>query len=65
MTNLMKVMEHTGSDFTDTFRILGKIQSSSENKETIIRYLVNISGSIKFHDKKNYEGYGASLMRKL
>ena len=58
-------MEKAGADYTDAFRILGEVKTDSSNFEQIIQKLIKVSGSIKFHNKKNYEGYAAILMNKL
>lgn len=45
-------MAQTGSDFTDTFRILGQFQTSTDNTAETIEKLVAIAAPLKLLEKK-------------
>lgn len=45
-------MAQTGSDFTDTFRILGQFQTSADNTLATIEKLAAISAPMKLLEKK-------------
>lgn len=58
-------MGTTGSDFTDTFRILGKVKSDGSNKKTIVEELVEICAPLKLLTKKNQPKYSATEIKKI
>lgn len=62
---LFETMAKTASDFTDTFRILGKVKADQSNKEEIVNYLVSISAGLKYLDKQNKPKYSQEQVMKL
>jgi uncharacterized protein YdiU (UPF0061 family) len=52
ITELFELMTQTGSDFTDTFRILGQFSTSSDNTSTTVDKLVAIGAPLKLLEKK-------------
>jgi uncharacterized protein YdiU (UPF0061 family) len=49
---LFEVLEYTGNDFTNTFRILGNVKTSSESNKEIVEKLVEQSAPKSFFLKK-------------
>lgn len=58
-------MEATGSDFTDTFRTLGKVSTSEDNSKQILDKLVQICAPAKLLDKKGESKYSPAELAKL
>lgn len=58
-------MEATGSDFTDTFRTLGKVSTSEDNSKHILDKLVQICAPVKLLDKKSESRYSPAELAKL
>ena len=54
IASLLGAMTQTGSDFTDTFRVLGKVKTySGDNQLQILKELESICAPPKFWDKED------------
>lgn len=68
ITELFELMAQTGSDFTDTFRILGQFSTSADNTSATIEKLVAIAAPLKLLEKKELEDdspYSPAVLAKI